>query len=93
MTEAKKTERTWRKADGSILPPAPRRSPHQQSDLFELGTNTATLTGAGMRASTSPVVMVIATVPLPSILEPMEPKVSFLGRGHFHMPFLQPMSA
>lgn len=44
MTEATKKERTWCKADGSIIPPAPRRSQHHTPDLFELGTNAATLT-------------------------------------------------
>ncbi|EAP84903.1 terminase TerL endonuclease subunit [Sulfitobacter sp. EE-36] len=51
MTEAAKKERTWRKADGSILPPAPRRSQHHTPDLFELGTNAATLTDTGDRRS------------------------------------------
>ena len=44
MTEATKKERTWCKADGSIIPPAPSRSQHHTPDLFELGTNAATLT-------------------------------------------------
>lgn len=43
MTEAAKKERSWRKADGSILPPAPRRSQDHMPDLFASGSNAATL--------------------------------------------------
>jgi phage terminase large subunit-like protein len=43
MTEATKKERSWCKADGSIIPPAPRRFIDQQADLFAHGPNAATL--------------------------------------------------
>jgi len=53
MTEAAKKARSWRKADGSILSPAPRRSDHQQADLFASGPNAATLANTGNRVSNS----------------------------------------
>lgn len=48
MTETKKRERTWRKADGSKLPTAPKLSlsEQRQDDLFGNGPNAATLAPA-----------------------------------------------
>ncbi|MEM1149842.1 MAG: terminase large subunit [Pseudomonadota bacterium] len=43
MSETKKRDRQWRKADGSKLPPAPAPAPgpQLQADLFETGPNAA----------------------------------------------------
>jgi len=42
-------ERTWCKADGTMLLPAPRPSEHEQSDLFANGPNAATFVQTGDR--------------------------------------------
>lgn len=49
MAETAKRERAWRRADGTMLPPAPMRSTDEQADLFGLGPNAASSTDPGNR--------------------------------------------